>query len=219
MLILVFFLNKLMGVTPEELEANNGLFVKIIDFTGTEYNGTLYYDAMNQFSVEIWKNNDASYITFIAPEDIDILIPENSLMFSSNPIFAMNLISNCRDLRMPNNILLSISGINKFCNCLSEDNYILEWNTKENKYSFDYDVVCNCSILHADLFCSKNQWICYLALKNKEGLTCVDGIVLDFPLDRITLTGKTKMHFTQTGTCSCGPCVDDYLIISFEPIE
>ncbi len=211
-----------MGVTPEELEANNGKYVKVIDFTGTEYDGTLYYDAANQFSAEIWKNNDCCYITFISPDDIDVLIPGNAVMFSSNPMFAMNfceLTSDCRDLCMPKNILLSISGINKFCSCLSEDNYIMTWNNEANNYSFDYEIVCNCSNLHADLFCSKEKWICYLALRNKEGMTCVDGIVLDFPLDRITLTGKTKMHFTQTGTCSCGPCLDDYLTVSFEPIE
>lgn len=212
-----------MGVTPEELEANNGKFVKIIDFTGTEYDGTLYYNMVSpQFPVEIWKDNNCCYITFIAPEDIDMLIPGDSVSFNNNPMFAANfcaITSDCRDRCMPKNILLSIEGINKFCNCLSEDSYILEWNPLENKYSFDYEIVCNCSILHADLLCSKGDWICYLALRNQEGLTCVDGINLKFPLDRITLTGKAKIHFSQTGSCSCGPCLDDFLTVSFKPIE
>jgi hypothetical protein len=57
-----------------------------------------------------------------------------------------------------------------------------------------------------------------LALRNKAGLTCADGIYLNFPIDCNTLKGSAIISFTQTGTCTCGPCTNDILTVSFRPI-
>lgn len=63
-----------MGVTPAELEANNGKFVTIVDFTGQIYKDVLHYLSEAQFPIQIW-TNDCCFITFIALDDVDTFTP------------------------------------------------------------------------------------------------------------------------------------------------
>lgn len=198
-----------MSVSPEEFEANNGKSVIIIDFTGAEYEGTLYYTPSVQFAVEIWKNNDCCDITYIAADDVDTLIPENMLMFGINNI--CEIVTDCRDFCMPEAINVSIYGNNyKF----SEDKYILEWDKLEELYRFNYHT--QYGLLTANLICYNLNWTLYLSLKNQKNITCVEGISYNFPLDRATLTGTTKMDFLKIGN---NQYKNDQLIIGFKPIE
>ena len=198
-----------MAVTPEELEANNGNFVAIIDFTGEVHEGILHYEPItnSQFPIEIWVE-DCCFITFLQIEDAETIIPNPSCLITQP----------CCVECLPPAILMDISGTNAFCSCLVNEAYILDWNVAKQKYEFDYPGICDCGSFHAELYCSGSSWICYLALKNEMGLTCVDGNHLNFPINCSTMTGTATIAFTQTGTCACGPCANDNITITFSPL-
>lgn len=199
-----------MGVTPIELEANNGRFVAIVDFTGQVYEGILHYEPKDgQFSIGIWTDG-CCFITFIAPDDVVSL-------YGDPPPPCLIQVP-CCDNCLPSSVLMVISGTNAGCSCLVNEAYILEWSVPRQRYQFDYPAICGCSTLHAYLACLDNKWVCYIALKNEMGLTCVDGINLEFPLSCATMRGTGTMAFTATGTCSCGPCTNSEITITFSPL-
>lgn len=194
-----------MGVTPAELEANNGKFVGIV-VCGQTYEGILHYRPQDgHYSIQIWADS-CCFITFIAPEDVEELI--------LNPCAT---IKSCCPAKCLPDILLMV--ITSKCKCLSKENYILEWNDAKRKYEFDYPGICNCTTFHSELSCLDDKWVCYLALKNEIGFTCMDGINLNFPIDCSTMKGKSQIEFTKTGTCDCGSCADGVITVKFSPID
>lgn len=196
-----------MSVTPQELEANNGNFIGIVDFTGQVYEGILHYNPLNvQYPIQIWSDS-CCFMTILQLDDVIELVTEPCLI--QQP---------CCTQCLPSVMLLDISGTNIFCSCLVNEAYLLEWNVAKQKYEFDYPGICDCTSFHAELYCSGTQWVCYLALKNEMGLTCVDGNHLNFPLDCATMTGTATISFLQTGTCACGPCANDDIAITFSPL-
>lgn len=197
-----------MGVTPAELQANNGKLVAIVDFTGQIYEGILEYVPLDgDYSIKILSDS-CCFITIIAPDDVEKLIPIPCII--QQPC--------CPSKCLPSTMLMDIGGTNAFCSCLVNEAYILEWNVPRQRYEFDYPGICDCAILHAYLACIDNKWVFYIALKNQMGLTCVDGTTLNFPLDCATMRGTAAIAFTQTGTCACGPCANDILTVTFSPL-
>lgn len=194
-----------MGVTPAELEANNGKFVVIVDFAGQVYEGILHYRPEDgHYSIQIWTNS-CCFITFIAPEDVTKLISDPCIITPCCPVKCL-----------PGAMLMDITGAN-LCSCLIK-NYLLEWNQTKQKYEFDYPGICGCATFHIELACFKSKWVCYLAFKNEIGFTCMDGINLDFPINCSTMKGEAQINFTKTGTCNCGPCVNSLITVKFSPV-
>jgi len=196
-----------MGVTPEQLELYNGQNVAIVDYTGQIYEGILHYDPLDvQYPIQIWVDG-CCFITFLQLDDAESIIPNLCL-----------IVQPCCSQCLPSVMLLTISDTNAGCSCLVNEAYILPWNVANQKYEFDYPGICDCVTFHAELYCSGSNWVCYLALKNEIGFTCVDGNHLNFPLDCDTMTGTAAIIFSQTGTCACGPCANDTITVAFSPL-
>lgn len=198
-----------MGVTPAELEANNGKFVEIVYFTDVIYKGILNYEPLDSFSIQLY-NNSCCSITFMSPDDVNALIPQTTLLIDQD---LRQLSFALLDLNLA--IGMKISGRNQICNCLFNKVYNLEWSDDKQKYECDYFGTCNYYVFHAELYYSEGVWVCYLALQNDLNLTCADGIHLDFPIDSATMQGSAQIEFTSTTTCACGPCNNDILTVSF----
>lgn len=206
-----------MGVTPEELIANNGHLVALIDFTGQVYVGVLHYEPTTdpQFPIQLWADS-CCFITFIAPDDVETFIPNPHIPPIPGPpcLIKVPCCAEC----MPATMLLDITNTGQFCTCLANEAYLLEWNALTQRYEFDYPGICDCATFHAELMCSEGKWIVYMALKNAMGATCADGSHLNFPLDCASMKGSAAVEFGQTGTCACGPCANDMLIVAFSPL-
>lgn len=197
-------------ISPQELEDNDGKFVGIIDYTGQVYEGILHYEPINnsQYPIQIWED-DCCFITFLQLDDAASLVSMTPCLISQ-PC--------CGTECLPALMLMDVNSDNIFCNCITSTSYALEWNTISQKYEFNYPGVCGCGTFHAELYCSGTQWVCYLALRSVGGLTCVNGIDLNFPIDCATMTGTADIAFTITGNCMCGPCLNDVFTVTFSPL-
>jgi len=212
-----------MSVSPSELKLNNGKYVKVVDFTESIYQGFLHYNPADQYQVQIWKNGDCCFISFLQVEDIASITPV-SPRFTAHQVFQMpnhlaafvpNLIP-CFDL--PEVMLMDITSVEIY-ECLVHNSYILEWNYVDKRYELTYPALCGCNALHVQLSCAPSNWFLYMGFLNPMGTACIDGFHLNFPIRADTLIGSAKIHLRQTEDCTCGPHQNDVIQVTIRAIR